>query len=453
MSPSSARKVPWSSPTEFITVFDLLFTSSDPAHDQSIALNHLYAWSIRSPSSLPPAIEATHALLSLLSPSDLNAYQQRLGLAMALTRLVNSLVDPLQTGLYARSISQIASELGLPLNFVQLRHRATHEDLPSHSNLLESAKLALDWLYIHYWLPRLNDIEGTGKLKQETITSLESLLLSFKRARKQAMTDATERGFQKVLPKLNDWISLASRELRGDGGRNRLAEEESGSEVRPLAVLCWLICEREVLVPRSEKKRCKSLKDSLPERLESLYKPLIDHLAQSYPLSFMRSLISALLDVLSMSAEELNDNRSVDQSYYNTCAAWLVYLLLRSDGEFMVQEAVRSLLLQPNHYTLSVMEKLRQVDRPDWFMEDRVGVLLNVLEKARQTQRVDPSDHDFFENEIKSMTQRWESLKGQDERVAVEGSTWQLVPETEWSPCPIGCLPDKTVPDLYKSLV
>lgn len=60
---------------------------------------------------------------------------------MALTRLVNSLVDPLQTGLYARSISQIASELGLPLNFVQLRHRATHEDLPSHSNLLESAKL------------------------------------------------------------------------------------------------------------------------------------------------------------------------------------------------------------------------------------------------------------------------------------------------------------------------
>lgn len=59
--------------------------------------------------------------------------------ATAILRLVNGLVDPLQVGTYARSISSIAQQLGLPSWLVELRHAATHEDLPSIDLLREAA--------------------------------------------------------------------------------------------------------------------------------------------------------------------------------------------------------------------------------------------------------------------------------------------------------------------------
>ena len=60
--------------------------------------------------------------------------------AAAIIRLVNGLVDPLQVGAYARSIASIATQLGLPLWLVELRHAATHEDLPSLELLRDAAK-------------------------------------------------------------------------------------------------------------------------------------------------------------------------------------------------------------------------------------------------------------------------------------------------------------------------
>lgn len=55
-------------------------------------------------------------------------------------RLVNGLVDPLQLGAYARSIASIASQLDLPAWLVELRHAATHGDLPSLEVLRDAAK-------------------------------------------------------------------------------------------------------------------------------------------------------------------------------------------------------------------------------------------------------------------------------------------------------------------------
>jgi ribosomal biogenesis protein LAS1 len=60
--------------------------------------------------------------------------------AAAIIRLVNGLVDPLQLGAYARSIASIANQLGLPPWLVELRHAATHEDLPSLELLRQAAR-------------------------------------------------------------------------------------------------------------------------------------------------------------------------------------------------------------------------------------------------------------------------------------------------------------------------
>lgn len=69
-----------------------------------------------------------------------NQLSLRQSYAAAVIRLVNGLVDPLQLGVYARSIASIAAQLGLPLWLVELRHAATHEDLPSLEVLREAAR-------------------------------------------------------------------------------------------------------------------------------------------------------------------------------------------------------------------------------------------------------------------------------------------------------------------------
>lgn len=98
---------------------------------------------------MTPLPHALESLLSILvavrqdNASD-NGLSSSLSLrqsyATALIRLVNGLVDPLQSGTYARSILSIASQIGLPAWLVELRHAATHEDLPSLELLRDGAK-------------------------------------------------------------------------------------------------------------------------------------------------------------------------------------------------------------------------------------------------------------------------------------------------------------------------
>ncbi|CDR99675.1 uncharacterized protein SPSC_01684 [Sporisorium scitamineum] len=86
----------------------------------------------------------------------------RLNYSLALTRFVNSVVDSYQTGGFAQSIAAIAARIGLPLWFVEVRHAATHEELPSIAVCRQAAGSALAWLHRHFWFPQL--FPGPGAL-------------------------------------------------------------------------------------------------------------------------------------------------------------------------------------------------------------------------------------------------------------------------------------------------
>ena len=75
----------------------------------------------------------------------------RLSLAMAIVRLVNGVVAPAQKGKFARPVSGVARELRLPSLLVDIRHDATHQELPALPLLLTAADAALGWLEEHYW--------------------------------------------------------------------------------------------------------------------------------------------------------------------------------------------------------------------------------------------------------------------------------------------------------------
>lgn len=46
---------------------------------------------------------------------------------------------------------QRAMDLGLPASFVELRHEATHRELPSLVVLRNAAQRSLEWLWDYYW--------------------------------------------------------------------------------------------------------------------------------------------------------------------------------------------------------------------------------------------------------------------------------------------------------------
>lgn len=110
----------------------------------------LIAWKVNT--VIPHALDVTISLLSASiedssaqsqsasSSSSNSSFHLRQAYALAIVRLVNSLVDPLQQGAFARPIVSIAAQIGLPAWFVELRHQATHEDLPSLSVLRDAAK-------------------------------------------------------------------------------------------------------------------------------------------------------------------------------------------------------------------------------------------------------------------------------------------------------------------------
>lgn len=68
-------------------------------------------------------------------------------------RLVNGYVDRNKDGKSSKAVYHVAQKLGIPSHFVELRHSATHEALPSLDMLQICAHDALNWLWKNFWGP------------------------------------------------------------------------------------------------------------------------------------------------------------------------------------------------------------------------------------------------------------------------------------------------------------
>ena len=81
--------------------------------------------------------------------------------ALILTRFVTGLLDSHQDKRRKLSMYSIAKTLGLPATYVELRHQATHEELPSLTKLRAASQKALRWIWDYYWvqLPSQQDEE------------------------------------------------------------------------------------------------------------------------------------------------------------------------------------------------------------------------------------------------------------------------------------------------------
>jgi hypothetical protein len=88
--------------------------------------------------------------------------QLRMQYAAALVRMVNGIADSQQRARVAVSVAGLAEAAGLSRLLVDVRHEATHNELPSLPTLQLAARQALDWLLTQYWCVRVFFLWGGG---------------------------------------------------------------------------------------------------------------------------------------------------------------------------------------------------------------------------------------------------------------------------------------------------
>ncbi|KAI1351731.1 Las1-like-domain-containing protein [Xylaria sp. FL0043] len=137
----------------------------DAERRQQQAVSRVSMWMQRG--GCPHLVEST-ALLTAAVLSDLHesrtkanssSYAIRAAYSAAFSRFVTGLLDGQQDKLRKMSMYSIAKNIGLPATFVELRHQATHEQLPSLSKLRSAANKALAWIWDFYW----KDLAATSK--------------------------------------------------------------------------------------------------------------------------------------------------------------------------------------------------------------------------------------------------------------------------------------------------
>ena len=159
----------------------------------------------------------------------------------AVSRFVTGFCDSIQNSYRKLSMHELATELAMPARFVEMRHQATHKELPSLIRLKDIVAEALHWLWGWYW-SRLDEL--VGGLSDE-VSRRENLRL-------------LREGLQLDLKK---YLSARRAEVKRDAKGVKWGSSEAGKEaglrcvrhcldrVEYLEVLVELLVDERAVIP------------------------------------------------------------------------------------------------------------------------------------------------------------------------------------------------------------
>jgi hypothetical protein len=253
---STPAYTPWRHTSELAMVRDWFYPSqatidpysAPPSDMRQTAVQHVQMWSFKDPK-LPHAVIATANLTEALLHDTLDRrrlisdWALRSVYAMAFCRFVNGLVDRdiAKAALTANAATKVdvsggerttnnkeggaasttsrgetsmyahAAAIGLPEQFVDLRHRATHDDMPGLEVLRQAVRRALEWLWERWWKVYATDDPGRALRERE-----EQRLLG-ERKREATRMSTSQEG-----------VEAADR--RGDHGLGTSGEQQRTNE-------------------------------------------------------------------------------------------------------------------------------------------------------------------------------------------------------------------------------
>ncbi|KAF9066058.1 Las1-like-domain-containing protein [Rhodocollybia butyracea] len=334
------RRVPWASIAELDEVCAAIFTDENDLESQTFAINRLVAW--KAITSLPHAIESTLSLLVIIvqdKHSNSSSLVLRQSYSAAIIRLVNGLVDPLQFGVYARSIAAISAQLGLPAWLVEIRHAATHEDLPSLEILREAAHQSMAWLLHNYWLPTL-DPSTSPQPDAAPLRPLEPILKEYKYLLKLNTRDVSlnkqhRQPINAVFKDIEKWISeaavaanVAERELGWNSGDQADGVHDARAQ-RALEMFSDALLEKGGLIPLSKKKRVFPADSFTPPKTSvQIWTPLLSNVQTLHP-EFSSVLVHRALSRL---LETPQNGAPLDLLYDETLSRWIFCLIDQRDS-------------------------------------------------------------------------------------------------------------------------
>lgn len=231
---------PWRTSSDLLEVRSQLY-SQDANLQRHAVTRILSCWKLRG--NLPHAIESTALLLDAQlhhrhSPSA-SQFAARAVYAAAFTRFVTGFCDigrAREGSLVPSSMLDVAKRIGMPVDFVALRHEATHEEVPSLPRLVEAVGRGVGWLWEVYW-SRLDGgsrgaqqgVVGLRRSAEDVKAEARRVLKGFRSARKEAF----RTGRQRSAEHLRD-IEAAARAclaLYGDSSNVGKAHVEALTEV------------------------------------------------------------------------------------------------------------------------------------------------------------------------------------------------------------------------------
>ncbi|KAF9416186.1 rRNA-processing protein las1 [Podila epigama] len=340
MPPKLPKPVPWHSPAEFIQVYEWFYPplSEDGTVNiqaQECALRRIRAWEARG--KLPHAIDSTASFVQVVVRDwtlNLTDQELRLMYSMVFIRFVNGYVDAFQSSKSAKSIAYLAVEkVGMPVWFVELRHTATHDYLPSLAILRSATQQALAWINQNYWNPQLVSVrldERPSEKMKSAMSDDVRQMIEYYRSSKEKQIEENSL----MLPKQEHVvISRLVRDLIKRCG--------SGDDL--LETLVPILLEPGMLVSKTKKMRAsvRDLNlDSSARMVDHCWMPLMNRLHQDVSLmsstkdgetlSFWVSLVNGMLDkLIEVNGPATPTSAPKTGSYHITILAWIKHLLKR----------------------------------------------------------------------------------------------------------------------------
>ncbi|CEL03380.1 hypothetical protein ASPCAL04535 [Aspergillus calidoustus] len=320
---------PWKHHSDLLTVRSQFYP--DPEYDgpdmRSAACATVGAWKLRG--TLPHPVEATALLTDAILHDDArenSVFSIRATYAAAFCRFVTGLVD---SKLYAgqrKTMFARAMELGLPASFVELRHEATHRELPSLTVLRNSTQRSLEWLWGFYW-GRVDAVSGPisgGPGLFDSSLSAEAIYDG---------EDALRGSLKGILEQ-----AAAVIEVEADGDepprkrRKKVQTRLVGTAEQVVSVLkrvtdgsrilAEVLLQDRILIPRG-----RSLDDSLTETITN-WEPLLLMITEGHP-SFLTTFTGTMADELAFtrSSEPKKD------AYCDATFKWLDHILRSTQWE------------------------------------------------------------------------------------------------------------------------
>ncbi|KAJ1991942.1 rRNA-processing protein las1 [Coemansia spiralis] len=314
------KVVSWTSTEEYMTVAESLYSSDLTQRKRGVAI--VKAW--RAHSRIPVAIDATANLVEMAVADE----EQQRGICinrlrhmytMALVRFVNSIVDLEQKGMYAQSIATLASRIGMPVWFVELRHAGTHEHIPSLAVLRSACAQALHWLGDYYWKKQARSLPA------DTQIHIREALARYTAARSALKSvDVKKRGGSKQQESAQAEFDTAG------AGLSQLASKLHSDAVR--LYLVPVLIEPGFLIPEEKKLRAKfpdcRLSVGFTEEWSAVFNMFSDIWGR---ILFYEELISGIVAALTPTSSDLGmfevSDNNLSTGHAATLVAWIRWIL------------------------------------------------------------------------------------------------------------------------------